>query len=57
MPPRGPGNPQHTQMREWIADTFGPEARFNPEAFSLNIINESLQQLAKCQTHRRLSRP
>jgi hypothetical protein len=52
---RDPSNPQHTEMREWLADLYGSEARFNPEAFSTDAVNESLQQFAKRRTHRRPS--
>jgi hypothetical protein len=48
---RDPTNPQHTEMRAWIADLYGSEARFNPEAFSLDAINESLQQFTKRKSH------
>lgn len=50
---RDPNNPQHTEMREWIADLFGSEARFHPEAFSVEAVNESLQQFAKRKPRRR----
>jgi hypothetical protein len=49
---RDPSNPQHAEMREWIADLYGSAARFNPEAFSIEAVNESLQQLAKRRPHR-----
>lgn len=49
---RDPSNPQHTEMREWVTDLYGSEARFNPEAFSIETVNESLQQLAKRKPHR-----
>jgi hypothetical protein len=52
---RDPSNPQHTEMREWITHLYGSEARFNPEAFSTDAVNESLQQLAKRKARRRLS--
>jgi len=50
---RDPSNPQYTEMREWIADLFGSEARFNPEAFSTEAVNESLEQFARRKTRRR----
>jgi hypothetical protein len=49
---RDPSNPQHAEMREWIADLYGSEARFNPEAFSTDAVNESLQQFAGRKTRR-----
>jgi hypothetical protein len=49
---RDPANPQHTEMREWIADLYGSEARFHPEAFSTEAVNQSLQHLAKRKPNR-----
>jgi hypothetical protein len=43
-------HPRHAEMREWVADLYGSEARFSPEAFSTDVVNESLQQLAKRKT-------
>jgi hypothetical protein len=50
---RDPNNPQHGEMCEWIADPYGSEARFNPEAFSTEAVNESLRRLAKRKTKQR----
>jgi hypothetical protein len=46
-------HPRHAEMREWTADLYASEARFSPEAFSIEAVNESLQRLAKPKTSRR----
>lgn len=50
---RDANHPQHAEMREWIADLFGSEARFNPRAFAPEAVNESLQQLARRKPRRK----